>query len=59
MNREARLEKMFALAKELTKEYTYEKKREMTDLCQDDIFYSEGENNEFYIEDDFFIYAEH
>ena len=56
MSREKRLAKVLELAKEMTNNYTWDKYCEMLDLCDDDIFYSDGDNNDFYIEDEHFIY---
>lgn len=38
MTREARLLKVYALANEICKNYTFEKYCDMLDLCKDDIF---------------------
>lgn len=56
--REARLLKVYALANEICKNYTFEKYCDMLDLCKDDIFYSDGEDNDFYIEDEHFVYED-
>ena len=56
MSREKRLIKALELAKEMTNNYTWDKYCELLDLCADDIFYSDGDNNDFYIEDEHFVY---
>ena len=56
MSREERLKEAFELGKEMIKNYTFEKYCKLMDLCSDDIFYSDGDDNDFYIEDEHFIY---
>lgn len=55
-DRDKRLHEAYELAKDMIKEYTFEKYCKLMELCGDDIFYSDGGNNDFYIEDDHFIY---
>lgn len=57
MTREKRLEKAYKVAYELTKHYTFENYIKLMRLCQDDIFYCEGEDNDFYLEDDHFTFG--
>jgi len=56
MNREERLNKAYEIAIEISKNYSFKKYQELMDICGEDIFYSEGNDNDFYIEDDHFIY---
>ena len=55
-DRDKRLQEVYKLAKDIIKEYTFEKYCKLIELCGDDIFYADGEDNDFYIEDDHFIY---
>lgn len=57
-SKEQRLELALNLAKELVKKYSRERYTILLDICKDDIFYCDGTENDFYIEDERFIYKE-
>lgn len=56
MDRNTRLQKVLELANDIRKNYTWDKYCKLIELCADDIFYSDGEENDFYIEDEHFYY---
>lgn len=57
-SREQRLEMALELGAELIKSYSFEKYQRLMEICKHDIFYCDGENRDFYIEDEHFARQE-
>lgn len=56
MTREERLEKALEVAEDLSRHYTHERYSMLLTICGDEVEFSEGNENDFYVEDERFHY---